>query len=468
MRSQDVRNVRRSSRPSVSVRRPRISRAIVQRVNQLEQQVVNNRRRRVLRRPRRPNSFRFNRTNPLNVNRYSKIGSWSTGKAPFQVRLNSLVGRQNVGQQNVVRIRRKEFVSDVSSSIAFVNTTYNINPGLSTLFPWLSAVAANFDEYCFHGLIFEFNSTSSNALNSTNTALGTMILATAYDVLDPAFSSKSEMENYQYAVSSKPSSCIVHPVECRPRANVLSTLYIRTDDAPTDTDLRFYDLGLFQLASVGSQAVATVGELWVSYDISLSKPKLSTTTVSSIYTGIYTPVVATAAGYFGTIGSPSTANTVYSNIDILVYGSSLTFPTTIDSGNYLIFASWIGTSTALTNGISYSLTGCDQLLIFNSQIASANNLPSGVTTTIQFICLAVTLNSASAVVAISGGTLPGSGFPELSTLIVTSLSSEVTLDDMGKFANTLLRKTKRKAVLSSPPLLILNEDGDSEEFKSIN
>jgi hypothetical protein len=70
---------------------------------------------------------------------------------------------------------------DINGSTAFTNTSFNINPSNALLFPWLSNIAANFSEYRFKNLRFCFNSTSANALNSTNTALGQVIMTTNYN-----------------------------------------------------------------------------------------------------------------------------------------------------------------------------------------------------------------------------------------------------------------------------------------------
>lgn len=72
------------------------------------------------------------------------------------------------------RISHREYVGDVVSgpSNSFTYKTYSLNPGNSSLFPWLSVISENFESYKFHGLVFEFKSMSADALNSTNTALG--------------------------------------------------------------------------------------------------------------------------------------------------------------------------------------------------------------------------------------------------------------------------------------------------------
>lgn len=220
----------------------------------------------------------------------SKVGQWLGGKAGgllskifgtgvYSVTKNSLTSTANDPPQvtntsGATRVQHREFIQDVSGSTAFVIQAFPINPGISQTFPWLSAVANSFEEYILHGILFEFKSTSATALDSTNTALGTVIMATEYNALHPNFTSKRDMENYVYSTSSPPAVSALHPVECARDVSVLNELYVRNVPPSLPTDLRFSDLGRFQIATVGMQAASVIGELWVTYDIELIKPKL--------------------------------------------------------------------------------------------------------------------------------------------------------------------------------------------------
>jgi len=171
------------------------------------------------------------------------------------------------------RIQRKEYIGDVSSSIGFVVNSYPLQPGMPNLFPWLSTFAPNFEEYRIHGAAISFKSTAASALNSTNTALGTVIVAAQYDSYDVPFGSKLEMENYEGSVSCKPAENLIFGLECDRRKDVATHLYTRT--GASSGDIRLYDLANISVATVGSQAVAVIGELWITYDITLYKPKLT-------------------------------------------------------------------------------------------------------------------------------------------------------------------------------------------------
>jgi hypothetical protein len=172
-----------------------------------------------------------------------------------------------------VELSHREFITDITCSTLFSLASYPINPGLSNIFPWLAAVASNFEEYEMKGLVFEFRPTSGSAISSSSSALGTVILATDYNVLSPNFLNKQQMESYEFSTSVVPFNAALHPVECAPGSNPLRTMYIRYSAVAAGADARMYDMGNFQIATVGMQSAYVVGELWVSYHVVLKKPR---------------------------------------------------------------------------------------------------------------------------------------------------------------------------------------------------
>lgn len=220
----------------------------------------------------------------------SITGSGDYKISAFPVKSNTLVGIEpgnsppkfNNSKSGEVRVQHREFIKDIFSGptagTALNVETFPIQPGVLTTFPWFSSVAGNFECYRIKGMLFEFKSMSANALNSTNTALGTVIMATQYNAAAPAFSTKQQMENYEYAQSAKPSESMCHYIECAKGSSPLEELYIRTGSIPGNgiQSIQLYDIGNFFIATQGMQATnINLGELWVSYDIELIKPKLT-------------------------------------------------------------------------------------------------------------------------------------------------------------------------------------------------
>lgn len=200
------------------------------------------------------------------------------GFGDYSINSNSLMSN-NIAQfknHGTIEFAHREFIGDLTSSVEFVNTAYPINPGNSVLFPWLSTIARNFEQYQMLGLIFEFKTMSATAVGTTNTGLGTVIMATDYDVLDGKYPDKRAMEITDFATSSAPCVSQIHPIECDPGQNVMKNLFIQTGNniANYPDDPRFSAMGNFQVATVGMQSPSTVGELWVSYHVRLYKPQL--------------------------------------------------------------------------------------------------------------------------------------------------------------------------------------------------
>jgi hypothetical protein len=271
-----------------------------------------------------------------------------TGFGDYRVQQNSLM-HEGMSVPQVVNsmnrggfiVRHREYLGDIDATTAFTVHSYPINPGMNTTFPWLSQIANSFEEYRMRGLVFEFKSLSSDAVlsSATSSALGSVIMATAYDVLDPTFATKMEMENYEFANSSKPSCSFVHLVECKKSLTAVSELYIRDSDPPSNSDQRLYDLGMFQIATVGMQANSGVaGELWCTYEVELYHPKFDTATNLEAATDHFL-LGGTVSGThpLGTAAATVTAN---SNIGgTLDYaGHRYTFPAHVLAGTMFLFS----------------------------------------------------------------------------------------------------------------------------------
>jgi hypothetical protein len=211
------------------------------------------------------------------------------GSGDYDMRANSLITQTSSGPvmptfapdgRRGIRIREREYIGDIISgpsivgaSTAFNNTSFVVNPSNSTTFPWLSQFANNFDQWEPHGIVFEYVSTSSN-YNGTSQALGVVVTAADYDFADPLYASKSEMENSGYAISTAASASMLHGIECAVTERPSRVLYTGTGSG-SDTSNNLHNLARFQIATQGmSVANVTLGELWVTYDITFYKKQL--------------------------------------------------------------------------------------------------------------------------------------------------------------------------------------------------
>lgn len=225
-------------------------------------------------------------------------GDWFgriTGLGDYKISHNRLLTDQGPplfrSKGRAMTVTHREFVSEITGSTAFTIQEFNINPGAEGTFPWLSYLAQGFENYKFQGLVFEFKTTSGTAVGSTNTALGVVVAATNYDVTDPIFGTRRQMEAYEFSTSCVPSQSMVHPVECAPGKNTLTRLYNRSEGEGINTgDLRFHDMGNLFIATEGMQADGkVVGELWVSYICELTKPKMPAARVARAHYWITAP-----------------------------------------------------------------------------------------------------------------------------------------------------------------------------------
>jgi len=218
------------------------------------------------------------------------MGDYKTGS--YKVRHNSMAPRRMMitGHKvpkfathgRGVEIAHRENLGYVTASGTvgqFKRTTFAVNPGEISTFPWAKNVAENFEEYQLLGCVFEFVSTYSDAVVGTGASgnLGNIIMASEYNVVKVPFTDEQSMLNHEYSVSCKPSENMIHPIECDMKENPLKVLFVTHNgpDVPgVDDDPRFHDLCNFSIASTGTQVAGdTLGQLWVSYHIRFLKPR---------------------------------------------------------------------------------------------------------------------------------------------------------------------------------------------------
>lgn len=206
-------------------------------------------------------------------------------------------------------VRHREYLGPVVSDATaykFKERHYSLNPAQQFSFPWLSQIAASYEEYKPNGLVFEFRSTCSDAIaSSDNLALGQVMMCTQYDPTDNPFSGEVEMLNYFWSQNGKVSDNIFHFIECDPAQSPLSHYYTREGAPSSATDLRFSDFGRFTIATSGLQGTSVVvGQLWVSYEFIFYKPKMGAYSSNPSGSFHYSCGVAVGAGTpFGTLGS---------------------------------------------------------------------------------------------------------------------------------------------------------------------
>lgn len=346
---------------------------------------------------------------------YTMVGSIPN----YNVLTNSKQIPQFTSSQQTNIVCHREYLGDILGTASFSNTAYPLNPGMAQTFPWLSTVAENYQEYKFHGVVFEFRPLITDFV--TNGAPGVVVMATNYNADVPAYVNKQQMENSEYAVSVKPTNALMHGVECQSTQTTLPQRYVRNGSVPSNQDLRLYDYGNFQFATQ-SNPVQNLGELWVSYCVEFFKPVLPATVGGSISSAhVYrTGVLNTLP-----LGSATVTNT--GTLALTVAASSIQF-LAAPSTKYLVNLTWNGPSGAVTfPGLSVSGAGI-LTTFWNNNANSSIAAPSvGATTTqsaVESLYLVGTTGGGNAIIAYNTSGIFPAGWTV--DIIVVELDSSIS------------------------------------------
>ena len=254
----------------------------------------------------------FNITDKFGRGLYKGRGSYTTAT-------NGLIAGSSVvpqfGQDDMksTTITNREFIGDVYAPLlndSFSAKEYPINPGMRQLFAWLSQLAINYEEYELKQLIVTYKSTVTDFASNSG-QVGQIIMATHYNPTADPFGSKEEMMLYEGGMSCKTTEHMQHGIECDPsKLTGNSYKYVRIGDLPISEDLKEYDLGRFCLAITGVPATyagQVLGELWVSYTVTLRKPKVASGHAYNVLRDLYVSQYNTAPGPLQIAPIPATS-----------------------------------------------------------------------------------------------------------------------------------------------------------------
>jgi len=214
------------------------------------------------------------------------------------------------------------------------------------------------------------------------------------------------MLEYEFSNSGKPSLDLDHPVECRKSETPTNNLYVRTTNISGTQDLRLYDLGTFQLATVGQQANGGVlGELHCIYEIVFYKPKLTSGIGLSVLTDHWKLTgTINASNPFGTTSTLQAGSTIGTTLT----STTLTFPSFITDGSYMLIWQVNGTST---NNIAPAITvssAVTSLLLWNNDSQNAITIAptDGVAKTVYIIYTFKISGNGAVITFGTAGSLP--------------------------------------------------------------
>jgi len=305
-----------------------------------------------------------------------------TGLGAYKIQKNSLVLPTNprimnsVQREGAVVVSHREHIGTVKSSIAFtLQYELPLNPAQDGTFPWLSAIAQNFTQYEMLGCIFEYVSTSGNAVSSTNNALGEVIMTSNANSLDSSYVSKTQMLNSDFCQAFAPSSHGALAIECAPQQSTLTKLYTRYGANADTADIRMSDLGKVTIATSGMQAAdIEIGELYVNYQVAFFKPQLVEELGYTVQTAYYD--LLTGVGNATPTGTSPDA--FFDSIGVTFDGNEVIIPRNT-SGKFMVEFYWKGTSAAVTYPNITAQDNMSNAYAFVGQTASLNS-NTGTTT----------------------------------------------------------------------------------------
>jgi hypothetical protein len=155
--------------------------------------------------------------------------------------------------------------------LPFSLVTYNINPGLSATFPWLSTQALGWESYSFKRLSFHFVSRQATSF------VGSILMAPDYDASDSAPTSEAIAGAYADAVEGvywRDFACHLKPLSMH---KLGPTRYCRTSALGLSEDVKLYDVGNLYVCFIDTPVTNSgqiAGKLWVDYDIEFTTPQL--------------------------------------------------------------------------------------------------------------------------------------------------------------------------------------------------
>jgi hypothetical protein len=209
------------------------------------------------------------------------------------------------------------------------STTYGViaeqvNPGKADVFPWASRLARSFDKYRFKKLKFIYRPVCAT------TQVGVVMMSFDYDTLDSIPVTKAEQSQTLPNVETNAFAPCELKVECD------NTWRFTRQGAISSGDLKTYDIGQIVISSAYATA-SLLGEIYVEYEVELTKPTHGTPLQLTVQTSSSTRAAPlTGAVEFGT-ARPWTVRDTYT----LVCNTP---------GEYLVNVRYIGTViTAVAN-----------------------------------------------------------------------------------------------------------------------
>lgn len=213
-----------------------------------------------LRRGRRYVSPRNGQAGQQQQTRNGLVGAPVAVSSTQQFRVRAPMTRQS-------RFSNSELIATVQGTVGFTAIKYVANPGLAATFPWLAVEASKWEQYRFHMLRFRY------VTRTGTSTVGSVILSPEYSVRDPAPLNEVQATDTQDAVEDVPWAPISTTLDVAAMYPSGPRKLIRL--GPTTGDINLYDSANLYVCTLEMAAAASVGKLWVDYDVEFFVPQNS-------------------------------------------------------------------------------------------------------------------------------------------------------------------------------------------------
>lgn len=190
-------------------------------------------------------------------------------------------------RDNSVTIRHSEFFEPVGTPGAgFWTDTFAINPGNTSVFPWLATQAFAWERYRFKKLQFRY-------IPRVGTSqAGTLVLSPDYDADDDPPPNELVACSYADTVSGAPWQELVLHCNVEACLGGMRTKYVRVGALKKNNDIKMYDsLNLHVCRDSANSTAIPWGKLWVEYEVEFITPHTIPTPLTSTYSGINTSLL---------------------------------------------------------------------------------------------------------------------------------------------------------------------------------
>jgi len=191
----------------------------------------------------------------------------------YSVKNNSNPKITNQSSNGTINVKHTEMVFTLvtapnsTGTNGFVITALNFNPGLKDVFAYLSGISLNYTAYCF-------NKVSISFVPSTSTTIpGQIYMAADSDPTSQIPQNDKDITNHENSIKGR----VYMPLDYIPKTSLFQSrkeFFIRYSSQSLPSDIKFYDCMKFYVAYKGTPAGTTIGDIYLSYDITFKTAKI--------------------------------------------------------------------------------------------------------------------------------------------------------------------------------------------------